>query len=279
MQQTIKRGILLLILLAGGILYASSVDNTIIKKLTQYGNAKKYGFNNNDKLIHTILYSYDFEYQGKKSKLIIASTDSVNNSHSHVEAPKLSLFIERNNKLVLSHINAFFAGQWGEAPSKDAFKVVKLGKDKFGFTLKGFESGQGWIGEYISFYFPINGRFENIIGIEKSSNNEASESKNVTDWDSTIRYEKSNSSLYDIIIHSKGIKSNKKINRTQRYRFDGKKYVKTQNITSKSNNTPKKSLTKYRGQVMLMLPLSSNNDYHILQFLPIKHSQHYIFLK
>ena len=36
---------------------------------------------------------------------------------------------------------------------------------------------------------------------------------------------------------------------------------------------------EYRGQVMLMLPLSSNNDYHILQFLPIKHSQHYIFLK
>ena len=97
MQQTIKRGILLLILLAGGILYASSVDNTIIKKLTQYGNAKKYGFNNNDNLKHRIISSYNFSYKNKKSQLIVASTIPAKNYECHVCAPKLSFFILNDN--------------------------------------------------------------------------------------------------------------------------------------------------------------------------------------
>jgi len=249
MQKKITIGIIFLFFLSLSLHASSSATKNIIKNLTQYGNAQKYGFRKKGKLSHKILYSYDFNYQDKKSKLIVASTNLIDKGDSHVDAPKMSFFISTNNKLVLSDINAFFAGQWGDAPSKEDFKPVQLGKNNFGFIFKSFGSGQGWFEETISIYYPMEGQFKLIFIFDKSLDNGGTSSPIITNWTTQINYKNNNNSWYDISTHKKGVESNNKINTTEYYQFNGKKYVKSQNMTS---NMDTNSFTLKESAYMMM---------------------------
>ena len=248
MQKKITIGIIFLFLMSLS-LHASSSTKNIIKNLSAYGNAQKYGFTKKGKLRHEILYSYDFNYQGKKSKLIVASTNLRNNDESHVDSAKMSFFITTNNKLVLSHTNAFFAGAWGNLPSQKDFEVVQLGKTNFGFIFKANGSGQGWFEETTHIYYPINAHFKLIFTFDKSLDNRATLSENITSWETKINYIKNNNSWYDISTHKKGVESNKKVNSIEHYRFNGNKYIKFQNTTSNMNT---KSFTLKESAYMMM---------------------------
>jgi len=243
MQQRLTKLILtlsLLLILTNG-LYASSkeIQNQVIKTLKVYGDAKAYGFEEKIALKHDIVGVYDFIYKSQQTKLVIASTNIIKgNNKCRACGPKLSLFIIKDTQVLLSQVNAFTYGLWGDGPSKDTIKIIKLGLNDDGFMLPQYGMMGGWEEEGENFLLPVNGKFEFVLTLSTSSNNagsydESDKDWKSTSWDSNISYYQGESEFYDIVLFSSGIDYGNKFNKISLYRFDGKKYQKLKSVRPK----------------------------------------------
>jgi len=242
MQQKLTKLILalsLLFVLTNG-LYASTkeIENQVLKTLKVYGDAKAYGFDEKIALKHDIVGVYDFIYKSQQTKLVIASTNIIRDNDCRACGVKLSLFIIKDKQVLLSNVNAFTYGSWGEAPSEDTIKIIKLGSNHDGFTLHQYGMMGGWEEEGENFLLPVNGKFEFVLTLFTSANNAGSHDESDknwkrTSWDSNVSYYQGEGEFYDIVLFSNGIDSGNKFTKISLYRFDGKKYQELKNVKPK----------------------------------------------
>lgn len=251
-----------------------SMENQTLAALQKYGKAQQYGFQKTELLRHDILGFYNYKYLDREAQLVIAYTKPIKNYECHACAPKLSFFVfgEKGGQyeMMISQINALSFGSWGDSPSRDEIKVVELGKDSFGFTIEGGGTGQGWNQESINIFLPIEGKFQQVLYVETSSNNGGTGSDVITDWTSTISYKEGSGTLYDIVVQTSGVDDNKKFSKTTTYIFDGKKYVSASVSEQNQQNSDKQRIGKsQKGSLKstafeMMTGMAMSNDDEII---------------
>jgi len=144
-----------------------------------------------------------------------------------------------------SYINTLEFGQWGEAPSLEDFKVIKIGKNVSGLALDVSGGGQGYFEEFRYIFMPMNGKFQKIFSVQTDADDSGAREVSAESWKSTFDFISGNESLFDIAMRTSGIKEGKVFNDKTVYTFDGQKYspVAQKNATARANNI-KSSVTE-----------------------------------
>lgn len=209
------------------------LENKILNALKQFEKTNTYGFTLTDDLgaidlKHELIGIYDIPYAGKHGKLGLAYTNSERNNDCHACSPRISffLFVMNNGQwgLEVSDINAESIGSWGNPPSKDAFKVIEIGKDIYGIVIDTSYGNQGCFSDYRAIYQPMNGKFKEIFSDEIAYDSTAFGTATNSSWKSNFAFRQSNGYLYDIIMRSNGTKDGVSFKKETIYKFDGTKY-------------------------------------------------------
>lgn len=93
----------------------------------------------------------------------------------HACPGKLGLVVLRpqNERLALVSRNSLAedAGSWGAVPSEEAFRVVRLGQDNFGWLMEFYYTGQGYTEGGVAVFGPMGDRVVDLGFISTHSDN------------------------------------------------------------------------------------------------------------
>ena len=134
-----------------------------------------------------------------------------------------------------SFTNHHFAGEWGKAPDKRAYRVMPIGKEAFGLfeTTRNDSYGHKGIRLRIYYFTPTEVWTIADFPIEKEDNATTLSGKNR--WSSTYRFLLSDKPFYDLVVHTKGLKNGKTVDEKRVYCYDGKGYRVTINTSTLPN--------------------------------------------
>ena len=229
--------VVILLVMASNSLYGSSetiskdLEKFVLNKLKEYGDSSAYEFNKNKIIKHEIVDVYKFYYQKEETKLVITSTVPIKNFDCTFCAPSISYFIFKKDKLLFSNINIYHSGNYGGFSA--SIKIIELGEKISAIESSDDYPLHGWSLKNKNLELIIDNKFQSIFQTSLSMDNDAIGYGKKVDYKGTISYYKSNNKLYDIIVHKVGIEDDKKIDRVELYRFNGKKYQIVPQVISK----------------------------------------------
>lgn len=176
---------------------------------------------------HTFVGEYNLRYRDRESMMVV--TASIEAGHDfRVSAPALSLFeFERSKQgwtLVDSAIWVTRWGQWGQVERANV-KVFVIGENIYALFLHGGGTGQGFTVSSISVQARVGDRYQEILTLQTAEDDSGTLTPGKSDWVSTIEIQPGTSGFYDLLIKRKGVLDGKRFSRTERFKFDGQKYI------------------------------------------------------
>ncbi len=235
--------ILFLVFIESGVAGAhafglSQVGSIVKRKLQAYGGASAYGFDTASTLRHEIVGIYDIYTPQDGKKLVITSTVPTKNHECHACAAKISFFIIGASDgawhIEKSYINAHHMGEWGSAPAKEEYQVIRLNDHTMGLFLDVFWATQGYSGNRIVLYAFGADSVKEIFNQEVALENGATGNPVRTDWKAKFRFVRGSSPFYDIVLEKKGIIEDEAVNQKLHYVYDGSKYALQKNTKEPS---------------------------------------------
>ena len=212
----------------------SEAKQVVIEKV------QAYTYSDNSSLDHvteTDFKSFVLPYSSGKKGYIAITCSHGEGCHAASAVFGIFEFTEASDewRLISEDCEAFYAGAWGEPPSD--YKVIEIGKDKFGIIVIDGYGNQGIFHQDLSIYTKIGSSyrcvFHEILAYDESGRG----SDFLESWSSTIKFDKQGHSFYDITLTKKGCfpvdngePENKKYQNSEIevvYKFDGNEYSKT----------------------------------------------------
>lgn len=208
----------------------AAATKCVIEQLRNFGNAAEYELgletDESDEVSHELLDFYYLKYLERDAYIAIGVTRTVPPAEYHAAAPALSFveFIEtpRGWQLGTVHPNALHAGSWGGPPGK--IYAMEIGYNMFAIAIESSYMGQGIIEGHTSMHTMVTGEFKEVFSMGTFVDDSGSSFRSTENWRTDIKVVREGTSFYDLIVTRTGVREGKKINETERYRFDGRRY-------------------------------------------------------
>lgn len=179
------------------------------------------------KMEHKIIEHYFLKYESYEVMMVSGYSIPTQDGSCHACMVKISIAEFVKNKsgwnLRNTYINAFEGGSWGKLPD---IRVLQIGYNILGIAT---ESGYGSQGSYThstSIYMPVADEITEVFELDTAES--YSEKDNWDDWTAKINIIKFGTSFYDLLVKKNGYENGKKVNSTVVYKFDGRKYSKSE---------------------------------------------------
>ena len=219
---------ILLLIMLSTITFASTnaqskIQQTIKRELNKHKFFDDYEAENSKEYS---MYEYNLNVN---KKLVLAFATSEYHNY-HAAGAFMSVFVlskSSNNtwRIAEQYIKCTEIGSNGEAPMKDDIEIFN--GSEFMITIKGGSMGQGYIEGYITCFYPVLNKIENIGIIDIFYSNEGALEDVVLTWEAEYMFlPSSGGTLPEILLNITGSKDGVTYYDTEYYRFDGQKYVK-----------------------------------------------------
>jgi hypothetical protein len=176
---------------------------------------------------HQVLGEYDLPYKSHPLKLIVTASNDVQNT-CHACAPTVSFFeftgSPQDWKLEKSQFAITDWGQFGE-PYTQGIIVQPLGEDTFGMFLSGGSTHQGYTEEFTQILTPIKGEWMRVADIQTFEDSSGSLTPGASDWRASIAIDDKGLPPRDLLVTTTGVRDGEKVNKTERYKFNGTEYA------------------------------------------------------
>jgi len=201
------------------------IKTIVLNRLKMYGDAKKYGYADivrrygNIPMKHDIFGVYSFVKFGKEYKLVATSSTTIKHNNYRASSSKLSFFVFtiKDGEWILqyNHIAAGEYGHFGKPPKTEDSKLTQIGKDDYVLELHNFMATQGYGSAYTALHLIDRQQIKEVFS-EEVSLNDGGTGNNAIDWKTTMKFDKSSTPLYNIVLHKTGMKDKKQIDELAR---------------------------------------------------------------
>jgi hypothetical protein len=178
---------------------------------------------------HEVLGQFSLHYRSRESVILIAdSPDPENNCHAC--GPPLSLFEFEKSKdawvLVDEEIGFRDWGNWGAADPK-GIKFSQIGNDRYALLLYGGATGQGYFEEVVLVHVRLRDKYQEVLNAQLLEDDANTATPGRDHWNAVFKIVPSKGPFYDIVVTRSGVREGKRCSETERFKFNGKKYVST----------------------------------------------------
>ena len=200
----------------------------VLKRLTEYGDAKNYSFESDDKVIHKIYGHYFLKFENYHSYIVAAVSRPEGWFECHACAPMLSFFEFKQNAagwcLGTCSICALNDGSWGKPPNE--IKIIPIGKNNYGVVIEHKGNNQGVYVAYTRIFADLAGEFKEVFS-DQTSYFWVDSPNPKPKWNAEITIKNNDLNFYDILVEKRGVgipKSESKL----LFKFDGQNYKKSE---------------------------------------------------
>jgi hypothetical protein len=184
-----------------------------------------------DEYEHTFVDFYNMNDEDRESMIGVSySLKKGNDCHTCGAEMSFIEFVKYQNgwKVEQKYLRALSIGTWGNPP--EDWKLLNIGYHKFGFIITDSYSFRGNFDTDIYIYSWIAEEFKEILNYSSVHNDSEDVEKGKTNFETEFETVKSGTGFYDLKIRKKGKENGKDFSKSLYYKFNGIKYVESNNF-------------------------------------------------